>query len=140
MKSKTWAILAQFLAQTCAIIALLGVLGYVPTRRLAGEEGLIAMALGCTVALVASLAGVLPILSARRFEHVEMVPMAMMATGLRLAVAVVLGVAVALTGWVDPRPLMVWIVIAHGGLLVPDTLLSIRVLSKRELADDTAEV
>lgn len=124
----------QFLLLAGAIVALLLVLGWVPTRRLAGDAGPPAMIAGCLVSLLASLAGTVPVLLARRRSHVEMVPAALGATATRLGVVVVAAAAVALSGVVETKPLLLWVVISHGGLLIADTLLSVRVLSKRELA------
>lgn len=128
-------VFVQFLLLAGAIVALLLALGYLPTRRLAGEAGLAAMLAGCLVSFVASLAGAVPVLLARHRSHVEMVPAALLATATRLGVAVVLAVAVVLSGLIAARPLLLWVVISHAGLLIADTLLSIRVLSKRELAN-----
>lgn len=125
----------QFLLLAGAIVVALIALGYLPTRRLAGEAGLAAMLAGCLVSLVASLAGTVPVFLARHRSHVEMVPAALVATATRLGVAIVLTTAVALAGSIATKPLLLWVVISHGGLLIADTMLSIKVLSKRELAE-----
>jgi hypothetical protein len=41
--------------------------------------------------------------------------------GLRVAVTVVLGAVAVLSGWFAVRPLVVWIAVAYGVLLVVDT-------------------
>lgn len=133
--SAGWRVFLQFLLLAGAVVVLLLAVGFVPTRRLAGQAGLSAMLAGCLVSLVASLVGTVPVLLARRRSHVEMVPAALAATATRLGVVVTLAAAVALSGVVASKPLLLWVVISHAGLLIPDTLLSIKVLSKRELAE-----
>ncbi|NJL30073.1 MAG: hypothetical protein HC897_20360, partial [Thermoanaerobaculia bacterium] len=66
----------------------------------------------------------------------DMVPAALGATATRLGVVIVLAAVVALAGVVETKPLLLWVVISHGGLLIADTLLSVKVLSKRELAEN----
>lgn len=77
-----------------------------------------------------------PVLTARRREYVDMLPVAFGAMAVRLGVVVVLGGALTATGLVAPKPLWIWAAIGHAVLMIPDTLLSIEVLAKRSLAED----
>lgn len=129
-------VFGQFLGFALVVAALLLALGFLPTRRLGGEAALPAMFVGCAVGVVASLVGTIPVLLARNRPHVEAWTAAMVAMGVRLGIAIVLGVGLALSGIWPPKPLLVWVVLSHGGLMVPDTLLGIKVLARQALAED----
>ena len=60
----------------------------------------------------------------------------MIAMVVRLGIAIVLGVGVALSGMVPQKPLLIWVATSHAAFLVPDTLLSIKVLARQALAED----
>ncbi len=112
----------RFLALAAAILLGLFALGYQPTARLAGEEGVSAMAAGGGVGLMGSVAGTLPFLLSRSRTQVEVVPVVMGSIALRLAVVVLLAAAVVLSGAFATRPLVVWVAISHACLLVADTI------------------
>lgn len=118
------------------VAAALLLLGYGPTRRLAGDEAVPAMLAGMAIAAVASLAGAVLVFKARHKPHLEAWTAAMGVMATRLGIAIVLGVAVALAGALPARPLLLWIVISHAGFLVPDTLLSTQVLARQALVED----
>ncbi len=134
--SAGWKIFGRFLGFAVLVTAALVALGYGLTRRLAGEEAVGAMLAGCAVGFVASLVGTIPVLLARNDPHVAAWSAAMVAMVTRLGVAIVLGVALAFGGVFAAKPLLLWVVISHGALLVPDTLLSIKVLARRALAEN----
>lgn len=101
---------------------LLPLLGYLPTMRYAGNEGLLAMALAQAIALLASVAGTVPIWRARHEEPADTVPAQLGAMALRLAVLFAFGLAAVLGGLVPVVPFLIWLAIAHVAYLVPDTL------------------
>ncbi len=110
-----------FLKLASAILVGLFVLGYLPTVRSAGEDGVSAMFAGGGVSLAASVAGTVPFLLSQARTPAEAIPAVMGSIALRLAVVVVLATAVVLTGTFAIRPLLVWVAISHAGLLVADT-------------------
>lgn len=75
---------------------------------------------GGAVALVASLCGGL-VVALRDNTAQPPVFVAFGVMGLRLAVVVLLGLAIALTRWFSLAPLLVWVAIAHLVLLAVDT-------------------
>jgi hypothetical protein len=113
----------RFLAWGIGTTVAAALVGWIPTRRLAGEDALPALIAGCVIALLASAIGALPVVLARnRPDAVRRGPVAALAsTGLRVAVTVVLGAVAVLSGWFAVRPLVVWIAVAYGVLLVVDT-------------------
>lgn len=110
------------------VVLALAALGYVPTRRLGGVEAIPALWAGCLVSLLASMAGALPFFVAR---GKEMSPHGRLnrilgAMAVRLAVVLLLGAAVALSGFFALRPLLLWIAGSYMALLAVETLMALR--------------
>lgn len=112
---------SKFVAVAVGILAVLWLLGYLPTVRFAGESAVVPMVVGGLVSLAASLAGTVPILLAAHKPATESVPSLMGAIALRLAVALVLSLALALSGLLAVEPFLLWVAISHAGLLIADT-------------------
>ena len=116
---------ARFLGLAAAIVILLCVIGWLPTRRLSGDAGVMAMAAGCGISLVsAALAGGLLMAVAGDTPEARM-QRAFLAMVVRLAVVVVLGMAAALSGAVARQPLLFWIGAAYVALLPLEVKLAI---------------
>ena len=116
---------ARFLSLAVAMVLGLGAIGVLPTRRLAGEQSLAAMAAGCAISLVAAaLAGWLLIVVAGDTPEARM-QRAAMAMFCRLAVVAVLGLAAALSGEVARTPLLFWLAISYVVLLPLEVKLAI---------------
>jgi hypothetical protein len=108
-----------------AVTAALGVLGIVPTRRLAGDEGVPGMLAGCAIGLIsAAFAGLLLVTVAEDSPEAKLQRsfLAMMA---RLAAVVVLGAAAVLSGMFAISPLLLWIAIAYMALLPLEVRLAL---------------
>lgn len=119
----------RFAVHALVIVFALAVLGFLPTRRLAGDAGLLGMAAALIADLAASAAGTLPIWWSRHRHPSHSVGAQLGAMGLRLAVVLVLGIAVALSGLVPIPAFLIWLAIGHSGLLVADTLFARSVTS-----------
>ena len=116
---------ARFLGLAVAIVLALCVVGWLPTRRLAGAEGVLAMVAGCAIGLLsAALAGWLLIVVSGDTPEARM-QRSFMAMVARLAVVVVLGLAAALSGELARQPLLFWIAIAYMALLPLEVKLAI---------------
>lgn len=111
----------RFLAEALGILVALAAVGTLPTLNLAGGAAIPAMLAGCGLALVASLAGTVPIARVRGRGQDQLVTAFLGALAVRLTVAGVLAAAAALSGLFAPAPLLVWMLVAHLGLLVADT-------------------
>lgn len=113
-----------------AAILLLAV-GWVPTERLAGPEGMKAMFAGIGTSLAASLAGAVLICSARsttpQARQVSMLAAMGLRMGLTLAVFAVLALMRVLPG----RPLVVWTGVSYLVLLLVETIGVVRILKHR---------
>lgn len=124
-------VFVRFLILAAAMAALAALAGYfLASRAGAGRAALI----GCLIALAGSIAGALPVLAAYERPHHDRLPAIFIAMAVRLCVVVVLALAVAAFGLLPVRPLLVWAAICHAALLVPDSLLAIRLVA-RETAD-----
>lgn len=111
----------RFVALAVGTLVVLWGLGYMPTLRLAGDSGIPAMLVGGAVGLVASLVGTVPILLARGKDPSSKVPAVMGAIAMRVGVAIVLALSLALSRVWAVEPLLIWVAIAHAGLLIADT-------------------
>lgn len=116
----------RFLLWVVAATAVLLLVGYVPTRRLGGEEGLPAMIAGCAVGALASAIGGLPVLLIRGGSPAARVMATMGSMALRLFVVAILAVAVALSGLFERVPLLIWIAVSYAVLLIVDTRYALR--------------
>jgi hypothetical protein len=106
------------------VVALCGV-GFVPTRRLAGEEAIGAMIIGCGISLVAAaLAGWLLVAVGAGTPEARM-QRGFLAMIVRLAVVIVLGIAAALSGQFLRAPLLFWMATAYVVLLPLEVKLAI---------------
>ena len=114
-----------FLGMATALSLVMCSVGWVPTSRLAGPGGLVAMALGCGIGLAAAAAaGVFLVTMAAETPEARM-QRAFLAMFVRLVVALLLGTAAVLSGEVARQPLLVWIAVAYGVLLPLEVRLAI---------------
>ncbi|MDX1642947.1 MAG: hypothetical protein R3244_01175 [Thermoanaerobaculia bacterium] len=119
--------LGRFLLAVIAVSVGLAALGYLPTRRLAGAEGIVAMGAALVVVGLASAAGGVPVFLARRAARPK--PQIVLSSMLvRLVVVVVLSLPMVWWAGVVAGPFLVWLVIAYLALLVVDTLYAMRAM------------
>jgi hypothetical protein len=108
-----------------AVIAALCVLGIVPTRRLAGDEGIRGMLAGCAIGFIsAAFAGLLIVTVAGDSPEAKL-KRSFLAMTARLAGVVVLGAAAVLSGMFALSPLLLWIAIAYMALLPLEVRLAL---------------
>ena len=116
---------ARFLGLAVAVVVVLCAVGFFPTRRLAGTDGVPAMFAGCAIGLMsAALAGVLLIAVAGDTPDARM-KRSFLAMVTRLAVVVALGAAATLSGMLATQPLLFWIAVAYMALLPLEVRLAI---------------
>lgn len=113
----------RFLMWAVGVTVVAVLLGWLPTRRLGGEEAIPAMLAGCAVSLLASALGGVPIALARRAGSTPQARMQslLMAMGVRFAAVVVLAVAAVLSGLFLRIPLLLWVAISYAVQLVVET-------------------
>ncbi len=110
-----------FLALAAAVLAVLMILGYLPTERLAGSEGISAMVVACGLSLLASAFGALPFLLIQFKTQAEAMPAVLGSIVLRMALVIAVATAVAWSGILANRPFLIWVALSHAVLLVVDT-------------------
>jgi hypothetical protein len=113
----------RFLAWAVGVTVVAALLGWLPTRRLGGEEAIPAMLAGCAVSLLASALGGVPIALARGAGSTQQGRMQslLMAMGVRFAAVVVLGLAAVLSGLFRTVPFLLWVAIGYAVQLVVET-------------------
>ena len=116
---------AGFLGLSGAVTIALCAVGYVPTRNLAGEDGVAAMFAGCAAGLIsAALAGaLLSTMSAPTPEG--RMQRGFLAMIVRLAAVIGLGAAAVFSGAFSRQPLLFWIGVTYVALLPLEVRLAI---------------
>jgi len=109
-----------FLIRAVLVCGFLAGLGFIPTKRMAGDEGNRAMLAGCGVSLVASALGALPLASMQVSSPAKAMTAVGAAMMVRLLLVVSLGLSAVLSGWFARGPLLIWIGISYLGLLIVD--------------------
>ncbi|MES1245409.1 MAG: hypothetical protein ABUT39_27645 [Acidobacteriota bacterium] len=114
----------RFLAWAVGVTVAAALLGWLPTRRLGGEEAIPAMLAGCAVSLLASALGGVPIAlahgAAPQAQQAKLQSL-LMAMAVRFAAVVVLTLAAVLSGLFHTAPLLLWVAIGYGAQLVVET-------------------
>jgi hypothetical protein len=116
---------ASFLGLALALAVALCVVGFLPTRHLAGDDGVAAMVAGCAIGLMsAALAGWLLVAVAVDTPEARM-RRGFLAMTVRLAVVIALGAAAVFSGQVPRQTLLFWIATAYVVLLPLEVRLAI---------------
>ncbi len=110
-----------FLVLAAAVLAALMALGYLPTERLAGAEGISAMIVACAVSLLGSAVGALPFLLIQLKTQADAMPAVMGSIVLRMALVIAVTTAVAWSGVLANPPFLIWVALSHAALLIVDT-------------------
>lgn len=111
---------ARFVAWTLAACAAVLVIGYLPTRSIGGERAIAAMVAGSLISVFASLVGGIPVALARR-DGLGGIQSILASFALRFIVVMAAALAVALSGYFERGPLLVWVGISYLACLVVDT-------------------
>jgi hypothetical protein len=115
----------RFLGLAVGLTVALCAVGYFPTRRLSGEDGVEAMGAGCGISLAAAtMAGWLLTAVPAGSPEARM-KRSFLAMAVRLAVVAVLGVAAALSGLFERAPLLFWMAATYVVLLPLEVKLAI---------------
>ncbi len=121
-----WRRFASFVLLSSGVALALSAVGFLPTRKLAGDSGLIGMAAGCGVSLLASWLGAVPIVMASRGDAKALGLVVMGSMAIRFLVVLVGTLVLALGTDVAKTPFLLWIGISYVVLLVVDTRFAVR--------------
>lgn len=105
----------------------LALLGWYPTNNLGGASGIRGMLAGIGVGLAASLVGALPALRAKPDGDTTQLMVSLLGgSGLRIAVALALSLAIVLGSEIERAPFLIWVGLSYLALLPLDVLLTLR--------------
>lgn len=112
----------RFGLTTLGLAVVLILVGYFPTRQLAGDGTTASLLAGVAVSLMASWAGAIPVaLTRTRVAAFGPGNVVMAAMLVRFVVVLALALAIALSGRVDRPVFLIWVGIAYMALLAADT-------------------
>lgn len=103
-------------------VAMAAGVGYVPTLRMGGDEGVTAMFVGCAVGLVSNWIGLAATAGAFRGDPARRPLAVLLGTTIRFLVVLGFAVAGALSGLMQTGPLFIWISISYLIVLLIDTV------------------
>lgn len=117
-------------ALTTLVVALLVVVGFVPTRSAAGDTGVAAMLVGAGAALFGGLVGLLPpaLFSGRDIAHYASGVLLGMA--LRMLVTLSLALGLRLANQWPAGPLLLWVGLAYIAILVVEGILLLQLKNR----------
>jgi hypothetical protein len=116
----------RFLGLELLVVAALLGIGFFPTQRLAGDEALPAMLVGCLIGLASAGAAAWQLVAANDPAPTARVQTAFRAMIVRLVVVAVLGLAAVLGGRLARMPLLFWVATSYVALLPLEVRLAIR--------------
>jgi hypothetical protein len=115
----------RFIAAAALLVTVLLAIGFQPTRRLSGPEGVPAMLIGGGIGFVgAALAGIV-IVSAGTKTPIASLRAMSYGMAVRLVTAVVLGAAAVWFGGPARTPLLLWLAISYVALLPLEVKLAV---------------
>lgn len=116
---------ARFLGLSALVALAVLAAGFLPTRRLAGETAIPAMAVGCAISfLAAALTGALLVAVDAPTPTARM-RRAFFAMTLRIVVVALLAMAAVLSGELATRPLLFWLAVSYVALLPLEVRLAV---------------
>lgn len=128
-------LLGLCVAVSSAVTLLLVAAGYVPTTRMAGHDGMVAMLVGCGVSWVAGGAGSVWVAYAITGPASKRALGILASTGVRFAAVLVMVVPLVLSGLLDKKVFVLWVVVSYLVLLMVDTGLMVYLLERQKKND-----
>jgi hypothetical protein len=124
------AVYLRFVAGALGTILAVALVGFLPTRALAGTAGLIAMSAACTVTLVASAVAAVPLARMATRGDPRLQPAGiLLALGARFGLVLAAVVPVLLMKWFARDPFLLWIALSYLAVLVVETRFTIASVS-----------
>ena len=118
----------QAIGKQVTVAILLVLLGFWPTRRMAGTPGVQAMLFAVGITMLGSLVGAVPVLFARLSGRSQ--PQVALASMLvRLFIVVIFATVTVLSLELPMTPFLLWLAIAYMALLAVDTGYAMRLSS-----------
>ena len=126
-----------FFGVLAAAAAMVVLVGHFPVGRQGGSTALRGLWLGCLVSLVAAAAGSVPLARLVGGSREDQSVVAAVGKATLIRFIVTLGVALWLvsSGWVETRPLLMWVAVSYLALLAVETWWLLRSLRKAPNTD-----
>jgi hypothetical protein len=115
----------RFLGLALTAVLALVIVGFLPTRRLAGEAGIPAMVAGCLISLAAAALAAWLLVAMPASTPIARMQRASLAMTVRLVVVAVVGGAVVFGGELARMPLLFWLAVSYVVLLPFEIRLAI---------------
>ena len=130
MASSLTTRLVRLAAAGLVAVAVAGGVGAYPTWRLAGPEGLMAAAVGCGIAWLASVVGFIPGCVLMDRSPADAAKGFLAGSAIRFGAVVLFAAPVVVAGPLRRTPLLLWTGIAYMVVLAVDTVLVARLLKQ----------
>ena len=127
--SRFWGVYVTFIGLTFVSVAVIGLVGYFPTVRLAGGDSVRSMVIGCGVSWLAGCLGAVAFARAVR-DPAKAGQSILTATAVRFVAVLMLVVPLVFSGLVDRRVFVVWVALSYVLLLLVETPLAVRLLRR----------
>lgn len=129
-RPRFWTSYAMFVATAFLTAGVVAGLGYIPTVRIAGEEAVLSMIVGCGITWVSSCIGAAPLAMAASGDSSQAASSILLSTGLRFLVVLLLVAPLALSGWLDRNVMVFWVGISYLLMLLVDSAFAIRIIKR----------
>ncbi len=114
----------------CAAVTI--AIGYIPTKNIAGVDGVYAMLAGVAISWISSCVGAIPVAYRLSSDQAGNAANAILtATMVRFMVVLMLVAAMVFSGIVDRNVLVLWVGISYLLMLAIDTLFAIAVMKRQ---------
>jgi len=117
----------KFVGMSFAVAVVLVLVGFFPTRNLAGATGLVGMVAACGLSLLGSWLGAVPTTMVAAGDRPAVATAALGAMAIRFVVVLFGALAVVLGTPVERPPFLIWVGISYLVLLLVDTLVVVRI-------------
>ena len=121
---------AAFVGAATASACVIACVGYFPTVRIAGQDAVWAMVIGCGVSWVASCVGAIPLAMAASGRSSQPAMAVLGSTVLRFLTVLLLVVPLVLGSSLDRRVMIFWVAVSYLLMLLVDTAFAIRVTKR----------
>lgn len=119
---------ARFVILSILVSLIVALLGWFPTRRLAGESAWIPMFAGIGVSMIASMVAAIPLAGLSRLPGRDRHTATLMAMAIRMALTMALVLVVVFGTSLARTPFVLWAGISYLAQLAAETIAAVRLM------------
>ncbi len=119
---------ARLVGVALLLVATIACIGYWPTIRVAGNDSVWSMLIGCGVSWIAGCIGAIPLARALSEQSPQPALAVLTSTVLRFITVLLLVIPLTLSGWFQSPVLVLWVAVSYFVLLIVDTALTVRAM------------